>query len=379
MKKIVFINQEAGYLMIDIINAYVKEGYDCILITGRLIERNKLLDKKVKVEKIIRYNRKNLIQRLWTWLLAFLQIFIKIFFKYKDAELFIVSNPPLATLIPYFTTNQFSLLIYDIYPDGLISTGFFSEKSPIIKFWKKLNKHIYPHAQRLVTLTEGMKDVLSQYSEKEKIEIIPIWTDNELLKPIEKSINPFIAKYNLRKKFIVMYSGSLGRSHEIEIMIDLALLTKDPDILYLIVGDGEKKRILQEKIINFHLNNCLLLPFQDSEIFPFSIASADIAIVSLGKGTSKLCIPSKIYNLLSVGVPIIGIASNDSELHDMINEFKIGECFQSFEKEKIVNFIIELKNNPNTHKKYASNALKTSSNYDSKNVNKFLKKDMINP
>ena len=76
MKKIVFINQDSGYLMIDIVNAHVAKGYECVLITGRLVERNSKLSESVKVKRIIAYNRSSTFRRLFTWSFGFLQIFI---------------------------------------------------------------------------------------------------------------------------------------------------------------------------------------------------------------------------------------------------------------------------------------------------------------
>ena len=94
MKKILIINQDSGYLMIDIANAYLKKGYIVDLIEGRLVQRNIKLDENVKWSKIISYNRSGNFKRIYTWLVATIQIVFKIWFYCRDYELFIVSNPP---------------------------------------------------------------------------------------------------------------------------------------------------------------------------------------------------------------------------------------------------------------------------------------------
>ena len=144
LKRIVFINQDSGYLMIDIITEYVNKGYDCILFTGRLVERNRKLPQSVKIEKIIRYRRTSKLYRLFTWSIGFIQILTKLLIKYPSDELFIVSNPPLAPLLPLFLQNQFSLLIFDIYPDVLVELGYSAPTSAIVLLWQKLNRKIYP-------------------------------------------------------------------------------------------------------------------------------------------------------------------------------------------------------------------------------------------
>src|SRR5436189_4264808 len=119
-ESIVFINQNAGYLMIDIIHAHTQYQQRAI-ITGKLVSRNKSLDDAVVVEKIITYNRSSAIKRLFTWFWGFVQILWLVKTKYRKSDLFIITNPPFAVFIPLFCNNKFSVLIYDIYPDALVA------------------------------------------------------------------------------------------------------------------------------------------------------------------------------------------------------------------------------------------------------------------
>ena len=139
---IVFINQNAGYLMIDIIHAHADYPQRTI-IAGKLIERNAKLDKEVKFEKIIAYNRSSSIKRLFTWSWGFIQILWLVKVRYRKAELFIVTNPPFASFLPLFSSNVFSLLVYDVYPDVLIAYKMIDLNSFISRFWKNLNKRIF--------------------------------------------------------------------------------------------------------------------------------------------------------------------------------------------------------------------------------------------
>ncbi|MDY0281417.1 MAG: glycosyltransferase WbuB, partial [Salinivirgaceae bacterium] len=81
MKNIVFINQDSGYLMIYIVNAHVAAGYQCTLITGRLIERDTKLDDSVNIKRIIAYNRRSKLKRLYSWIIGFIQILLIIAFR----------------------------------------------------------------------------------------------------------------------------------------------------------------------------------------------------------------------------------------------------------------------------------------------------------
>lgn len=369
-KEIVYINQNAGYLMIDIINAK-DNSFKKSIITGKIIPRNKQLANDVTINKIITYDRSSNIKRIFTWTWGFLQILFLIKFKYKKAELFIVTNPPLSTFLPLFCSNKFSLLVYDIYPDAFVQYGILNKKSKLIKYWENANKKIYPKAQNIYTLSNGMKNLLSNYVNEAKISVVPIWTDNTFLKPIPKHENEFILKNNLQNKFVVMYSGNLGFSHDVEIIPEIAKIITIPEIEFLIIGDGDKKSLIEQKIKDYQLTNCKLLPWQETQMLPFSLAAADLSIVTLGKEASLLSVPSKTFNIMSVGTPLLCIASQKSELAQLVNTNKVGKIFDANQKNEIKEFILDLFNNKNNLQEYINNSLLTSKLFGSENANKF--------
>jgi hypothetical protein len=221
-KRIVFINQDSGYLMIDIVNAFSEAGNRCILITGRLNERDIPLCQTARIERIIQYDRTTVLKRLWTWIIGFIQIWLKVVFKFRSDCLFIVSNPPFAQLLPLIVRNKFKILIFDVYPDALSELGYLSETSLIVKLWKKANKKVFARAEAIFTITESMKLLLQNYSGNKIIRVVPVWTDNKFLKPIEPDNNPFIKKHNLSGKFIVLYSGNIGLAGDVDVLIDIA-------------------------------------------------------------------------------------------------------------------------------------------------------------
>ena len=196
--------------MIDIANTFNEAGYKVILITGRLVQRNIPLHESVRLDKIIKYRRSNIFMRLVSWIVATLQILFKIWFKYRDSHLFIVSNPPLAPLLPLISRNSYSILIFDVYPDAISNLGILSKKSLLFKLWSSANKKSFAKAKYVYTISEGMKSILKKYGNDLEPEVVSIWTDNFFLKPIDPLKNPFIKKYNLTGKFIVLYSGNIG-------------------------------------------------------------------------------------------------------------------------------------------------------------------------
>lgn len=373
MKKIVFINQDSGYLMIDIVNAHVAKGYDCVLMTGRLVERHTPLNPLVKIIKIKKYNRIGFVQRFVSWTLAFIHSLFILKVKYRDYEVFAVSNPPFTTHLGLYISNKIRILIYDIYPDAISELGLANESSVLIRLWKWLNRKAYSKADKLYTLTEGMKMVLSSYVESSKINVVPIWSDNEFLKPITKNQNKFAIEHNFQDKFVVLYSGNIGLNNQLEFLLHVAEILKyNDEIVFLIIGNGEKRTILEKQKQKSNLNNIHFMDWQKPEDLPFSLSTGDISIVSLDARASKLAIPSKLYNYLSVGSSLLCIAPEDSELSLIVNKYKVGACFESNQVDELARYILFMHQNPNDLMSLKSSALKASKDFSNLNVNKFF-------
>ena len=370
-KEIVFINQNSGYLMVDIVNAHSHYTQRTI-IAGKVTERNIPLDSSVQIEKIITYNRSSAFKRIFTWCFGFAQILWLIKTKYQKSDLFIVTNPPFTSFIPLFCKNKFSILIYDIYPDALIAYKYIDDKSVIAKIWKRSNRKVFSKAENIFTVGVEMKKVIGQYVDDKKIKIVTNWTDNTSLKPIPKGENIFIKDHKLEDKFVVMYSGNLGHSHSIEVLIEIASAMENDNVYFIIIGEGDKKVMIDKMMKQKQLDNCILLPWQDVAMLPFSLSAADIAVVTLSEEASNLSVPSKTFNLMSVGVPLLCIADKKSELASLVNRFEIGECFYPSEIEKMIEFISEIKVNLTYRNKLKQNALKASKKFGSENVSKFI-------
>ncbi|HZK96171.1 MAG TPA: hypothetical protein VFC67_18370, partial [Prolixibacteraceae bacterium] len=225
-KPIVFVNQSSGYLMIDIIHAVGKNYSESVLIAGTIHPRNNPLGDGVTVEKIVPINRKSTIKRLISWSLGFMKALCLVKTKYRNAHLFLTTNPPFAPLIPLFCNNTYTLLVYDVYPDVLTEFKLLGKGSFIVKLWQKANRKVYAKAAQLFTISEGMKRCMEHYSGENPVQVVPVWTDNQFLKPVVKGENPFIISQGLEDKFIVLYSGNLGYTHELDVILDIAAQIK---------------------------------------------------------------------------------------------------------------------------------------------------------
>lgn len=375
MKSILLVNQSSGYLMVDIVNAFVdSRKFDKVeLFAGEIHIRPSVPDKSVHIIKTVRYNKSSTLRRLLSWTGAFLHLLFVVWFRGRNCELFLVSNPPLTSFVPLFTRKRYSILIYDLYPDSLFSQGFVKKDSFMAKWWSKKNRKVFAKASNVFTISEDMKHTVAQYVEEDKVKVVYNWAHNEHLKPVEKAKNPFLKEYGLADNFIVLYSGNMGMTHDIDVLVDVANELKENTALhFLFVGEGAKKEIIEKKIADFQLTNCSVLPFQPLDVLPYSMGAADIAVVTTDANQTGLSVPSKTYSYLSVGAVLLCLADKDSELGRMVVENKVGKCFNRSEVMEMVAFVNEMASNSQKLNQYKKNSRALSMDFTPENAKQYV-------
>lgn len=372
VKKVVFINQSTGYLMIDIVNAYHNVYDKVVLIAGSIREMQRPLNSETEIKKIIAYNRKSSFTRIASWVIGTFQIFFKLLFHYKNHEIVFVTNPPLIYLLAPIFRRKYSVIVYDTYPDALKNIGI-NPNHLLYKAWAKRNRNVFHKASKVYTLSESMSKLLEQYVEKEKIKVIYNWAGSDSFSPIPKEENIFVQKHNLTNKFVILYSGNIGYTHNIDTILSVAeLFVLEKDICFLFIGEGKKKKELVETIEKLKLENCKYMTWQDRETLPYSLASADLGVVTLNDESGMLSVPSKTYNLLACGIPLLSIAPKHSELSNLISTYQNGKNFSTDQVSKIADFILQCKENKDFLKELSNNSLKASKEFTYNNAKQYL-------
>lgn len=371
-RKIVIINQAVNYLTIGIANAFSNKFDEVALITGSIHVQGEELSNKVKVRYISKWQEEHGLRKVWIYFKAMLQFWILLMVKYRKYEVFFISVPPMGYLLNLILPHRFSMIIWDVFPDGLKITGM-KESHPVFKIWSWLNKKSFAKAYKLYTIGERMADLLEKYVNREKIIVQPIWSIFQENTKVKKEDNPFIKKYNLQNKFIVQYSGNIGLTHNVETLVMIAEKMQDQKhILFQIIGRGPRKKALQQMVERKNLENCMFLPFQSDEMFPYSLSAADVGVVILDKKTSRGSVPGKSYNLMAYGIPSLYISSPDSELQLYADKFKHAKCFTDNQLNEAAEFILLLSKNPDIYKKYSQNSLKAAENFKRDNADKIV-------
>ena len=343
--KVVFLNQSAGETVHELVDECADKIGKTLFITGSRIRESK--DNLIMVYAP-KYNNSSLLSRFRTWIAYFIYT-LKILRNIKGNPVLVISsNPPFLPLIGniYKILRGWKYIVWvlDIYPDAFAQNGLISAKNPVYKIWSYMNRKMYKQANHIVTLGNIMAKRVSKYIySNSEIDIFPNWANTEEYHPILKNNNWFAKEHFNLNHLSVIYSGNLGLTHDIKTVFEGAkLMQKQKNISFLIIGGGVRKKeiISQSKV----LTNLEYLPFQSEETLPFSLASADIAIILLGKGTEGISMPSKLYYSLATGCAILGISDGNNDLKHTIEEQNCGINIENDDVKGFIDAIMKFKN-----------------------------------
>jgi glycosyltransferase involved in cell wall biosynthesis len=155
--------------------------------------------------------------------------------------------------------------------------------------------------------------------------VIENWADAEKVIPKLTGASSLRARLGLIDRFVVCYSGNLGRAHEFGTLLTAAkALEGEPIYAFLIIGGGAKIPAFKQAVAAYGLNNVYFLPYQPREDLGDSLAAADVHVASLLPRLEGFLVPSKFYGMLAAGRPVVFIGDPDGELSRVIQASKCG-------------------------------------------------------
>ncbi len=265
----------------------------------------------------------------------------------------VVTNPPLlpfaALLVKWLKGCGFVLLIHDVYPEVLIATGICKPSSVIVKIGQLANRLLYSQSTRIITLGRDVAQLVQTkiFGNKNKICCIPNWAENEIVSPTDRANNVLLQGLGVANRFVVLYAGNIGRTHGIEYLAEAAkLLEKTTSIHFIVIGLGAKKMWLEEYVQCKKLENVSILPLRPASEKIISLNACDVALISFVSGMAGVSVPSRMYNQMAAGKPIIAITEDWSELAEVVREEEIGWVVQPGDVAALIHTIQFAADNP---------------------------------
>lgn len=343
---------------IDSLASYLSNnGYEVFVLTGKHNKKNELnnINRNYKIiySPILALGKKKTIYRFIEHAsLAFFSFFVGLF-KLRNIDYVVTTSPPPLISFTGFLLAKFkkAKLIYDvrdIWPDVAVEMGSLTPKSIYYKVFKFIASFMYGHSDYITTVSPGKVDKIKSYvNKKEKVKYIPNgYDDNFTSFKIDKDI---IKEYNLDKKFTVVYIGNVGLAQNLDAMINLAnKCKKDKNIQFLIFGDGAYKDKLSVKIEEIKLSNIKIAGKIQYEKVYTVLKHSKVSFISLKNDNMTDSIPTKIFDALGAGCPILLFAKGDS--CKIIDDMEFGE-YTSAEDELFDKFMYMIENYDKYEKK----------------------------
>ncbi len=287
-------------------------------------------------------------------------VFKLLFLKGKRTVLTHTTPPSIGILLSYVCLIKHFRFVYvllDLFPLGLTRLGEISANNLLIILWKLFFESALKKCEKVIVIGRDMRDLIkSTFSDNSmRIEYIPLWQDEELLHPVVFSENEFVKCNSLEEKFIVQYSGNMGVWNEMA-PLGYAVNRNIEGVLFMFVGNGIRRNELMNHFLPESLKNVIMFPFQANKDFNNSLNACHVAIVSLKAGLEGIAVPSKIYGILAVGIPVIALVPQESEIALVVEEEKCGFIVKPDDVNGLITAILKLKDDELLRKEMGRNS-----------------------
>jgi glycosyltransferase involved in cell wall biosynthesis len=241
------------------------------------------------------------------------------------------TNPPFTPVIVWLAwllkRFRYELIVLDVYPDGLVALGAMTNRSPVVRLWRRLNRISFRRAYRLIVIGRDMVALLAtRYGVSTgRVTYLPHWATQEIDTAEALRRNAFLAPLGIEDRFVVQYSGNMGLWHDIDALVRAAAQLQDEKhIHFLFIGEGVRRRSAEALSMRLGLSNITWMDFLPRARLIDSLPACDAALISLRSGLEGVAVPSKLYGILAAGRPVIAQVPLDSEVARVVREEACG-------------------------------------------------------
>ena len=344
MPRLIFINRyfdpdqsATSRLLSDLVVAL---EYDIVVLTSRqLYDDPKALLPAIEIRSRVtirrlggtQFGRGKLLGRLIDYLSFYLAMMSDLLKLARAGDIIVaMTDPPMLSLlvVPIARRKGCRIVnwLQDLYPEVAQAVGTPFLRPSIAKLIKGLRDRSLRAADRNVVISNAMAERLITLDVKtERIRVIHNWADDQNLTPIPARENPLRRAWHLENKFVVGYSGNLGRAHEIETVLLAATEIADPQLIFLCIGGGAQYEALISAVQERGLTHLFrFMPYQSAADLSYSLSLPDVHWISHRPEFEGILFPSKFYGIAAVGRAIIAITSRESELAKLVSQHDCG-------------------------------------------------------
>ena len=256
------------------------------------------------------------------------------------------TDPPMisvaAALAARATGAQLVNWTQDLFPEVSVAVGMRVMQPTLVRYLVAVRNWSLACAAVNVAIGARMREkMLRGGLADSNVAVIHNWADGKVIVPRwragggtdaphdDAEVNPLRSEWKLDGKFVVGYSGNLGRVHEFATVLDAAGQLADcQDVVFLFIGGGHQLNAVKAEAGRRGLANVQFRPYQPRERLSQSLGACDAHLVTLRPELEGLVLPSKFYGIIAAGRPVLFVGAVDGEIAGLIKE---GQCGQAFE------------------------------------------------
>jgi glycosyltransferase involved in cell wall biosynthesis len=280
-------------------------------------------------------------------------MFFKSIIKIKrEQSIMVVSAPPslpfIAAAAAKIRHARYNLIIQDKYPETLIAVGKTRPDSIFVKILNKLNARLYRGAEKIIVVGRDMRELVEAQAKarsgrKTPIEVIQNWASLEEIEPTRRENNELLKELGILDKFVFLYAGNMGHPQDLESIVDCAeKLKDDARFHFLFLGSGVKRKWLETEARKNCLTNVTILPPRPRAEQKLFLNACDVGLVSLVKNMRGVAMPSRTYNFLAAGKPVLALTEENSEVARVIEEDRVGWFIPPSEPTQLLQIIYKI-------------------------------------
>lgn len=323
--------------------------------TKRIYEENYKGMRVMRV-RVPEFQKSNKISRIKNLLAYFFNSIIATLKVEKQDYIFTISQPPilggvLGVLGKWIKGGKLIYNIQDFNPEQTMAVGY-SKNKLLLNTVMVVDKFSCKRANKVIVVGRDMQETLRNRFNNKRVPknvFINNWINEKEIYPLKYNhpkIEEFKEKYNLKDKFIIMYSGNIGLYYDLENIIKVIGEFKNrEDVIFAFVGDGTVKDRVEAYVNENNLSNVTFIPYQDKADLIYSLNAADIHWVVNAKGIKGVSVPSKLYGVMAAGKPVLGVLDEGSEARLIVEECNCGVCIEPGNYKEISNKINYILNN----------------------------------
>jgi len=274
------------------------------------------------------YNHFGFLRRLYAFLL-FAHKAYHLGKKLKNIDLAYVTSTPLTVALTALKLNQrkqipFVFEIRDLWPEAPIQ--LMEIRNVFIKtISRKLELTAYRKAYKIVTLSPGIHEHVSNLVPSKSVYLCPNFSDCAFFEKADRKNEALLEKHGIGNAFVITYFGAIGKVNALEYFLDLVKVSEDHkmDIRFFIIGDGAMLTGLRQQVKLRNLKTIEFLPHMDKFGLKEYLSICDAAYISfINNPVMELNSPNKFFDALASGKLVI--TNTGGWIRDLIEKNNCG-------------------------------------------------------